>query len=88
MVYRSALGLAWVQETEYVRIVDPATGAAHVLTGPEAVVWDWLNSGHTGAEAASLLALTYDLAEAEARARLVHLLARWQVAGLVEAGRG
>ena len=85
MVYQAVPGLLWVQEAGGILVVNPATGAAQTLSGQAAAVWDWLNSGHPGAEVARLLALTYDLAEPEAQAALEHWVRQWQAEGLVEA---
>ena len=88
MVYRPVPGLRWLQEAGHIVVINPAAGVSQQLAGHEAAVWDWLNSRHTGAEAARLLALTYDLTEPDAQAALDKTLARWLAVGLVEATDG
>jgi hypothetical protein len=78
-----AEGVAWVQETAHILVVDERQGKAHLLQGEEMAIWDWLMLGYPLAKLTHMSAELRCLPPIQAADELQVLIERWQSAGLL-----
>jgi Coenzyme PQQ synthesis protein D (PqqD) len=68
-------------------IMNLSTGMYYSMERQSAVVWEWLERGHTVAEAAEALAARYDVTPEQARADVEQLVQQVLQEGLVQLER-
>ena len=76
----------WVKDSGQILVVNEKKGAARILRGFEAAVWDYLMLGYSFPRLTATLGMLLDIPAREMEQKLAACLRNWQAGGLLEAG--
>ena len=87
-VYTVGEAVRWAVDDDRVIVVNDAVPAAHVMQGPEAMIWSVLTFSRSHRRLVEFLAEAADLTESAAEHELRAVLGRWTRLGLLSCAAG